>query len=202
MKLGVFAVLLQQQPLREALAYIKKAGADAVEIGCGGYPGKAHADPAVLLSDAAALGEFKSAIADSGLELGALSAHGNVVHPDPDAAKQFDGDFRNAILLAEKLGVSRVVGFSGCPGGSKADRTPNWVTCPWPDDFLGVLDYQWNEVLLPYWEKTVAFAKDHGVTKIALEMHPGFCVYNPETCLKLRKAVGDAIGANLAPSHL
>jgi sugar phosphate isomerase/epimerase len=33
-------------------------------------------------------------------------------------------------------------------------------------------------------------------------MHPGFCVYNPETLLKLRAAVGPAIGANFDPSHL
>ena len=33
-------------------------------------------------------------------------------------------------------------------------------------------------------------------------MHPGFCVYNPETLLKLRAAVGDVIGANFDPSHL
>ena len=45
-------------------------------------------------------------------------------------------------------------------------------------------------------------AKEHGVTKIAFEMHPGFCVYNPATLLRLREAVGDAIGANFDPSHL
>ena len=33
-------------------------------------------------------------------------------------------------------------------------------------------------------------------------MHPGFCVYNPETLRKLRNAVGSVIGANLDPSHL
>ena len=33
-------------------------------------------------------------------------------------------------------------------------------------------------------------------------MHPGFCVYNPETLMKLRKAVGPLIGANFDPSHL
>jgi sugar phosphate isomerase/epimerase len=64
------------------------------------------------------------------------------------------------------------------------------------------LDYQWNEVLIPYWKKTGEFAKAHGVDKIALEMHPGFCVYNPETLLRLREAVGDVIGANFDPSHL
>ena len=40
------------------------------------------------------------------------------------------------------------------------------------------------------------------MTKIAFEMHPGFCVYNPETLLRLRAAVGDIIGANFDPSHL
>ncbi|MBN4070033.1 TIM barrel protein, partial [bacterium AH-315-G05] len=40
------------------------------------------------------------------------------------------------------------------------------------------------------------------IEQIALEMHPGFCVYNPETLLRLRSEVGDIIGANLDPSHL
>ena len=38
------------------------------------------------------------------------------------------------LLLAEKLGVPVVNTFSGCPGGSPEDKTPNWVTCPWPDE--------------------------------------------------------------------
>ena len=33
-------------------------------------------------------------------------------------------------------------------------------------------------------------------------MHPGFAVYNPETLLRLRDAVGPEIGANFDPSHL
>ena len=78
---------------------------------------------------------------------------------------------------------------------------PNWVTCPWPDDFLKVLDYQWNDVLIPYWIKAGEMAKSAGV-KIAIEMHPGFSVYNTETMLKLRNAAGDVIGANFDPSHL
>ena len=46
------------------------------------------------------------------------------------------------------------------------------------------------------------FAKSHGIERIAFEMHPGFVVYNPETLLRLRAAVGDIIGANFDPSHL
>ena len=33
-------------------------------------------------------------------------------------------------------------------------------------------------------------------------MHPGFCVYNTATLLRLREACGPEIGANLDPSHL
>jgi len=202
MKLGVLTNLFGSLPLEEALVKFEKLGIEAVEIGCGGYPGRDHADPAILLNDEEKLAEFKDTLARHNMALACLSCHGNAVHPDPVIAKEFDDDFQSAVLLAEKLGIDTIVTFSGCPGGSPADKTPNWVTCPWPGDFGKILDYQWNEVLIPYWKKTAAFAAEHGVTKIAFEMHPGFCVYNPETLLRLRAAVGDAIGANFDPSHL
>ena len=203
MKLSVFAVLLADKTLDEACKYLADSGVQAIEIGCGGFPGKAHCNPAELLKDEGKIAEFKATIEKYGLEIAALSTHGNAVHPDPAIAKTFHDDFVNAVLLAEKLGVDRVITFSGCPGGSPEDKTPNWVTCPWPDDFSNILEYQWNEVLIPYWKKMTAFAASHGIKKIAFEMHPGFCVYNPETLMKLRKAVGsDIIGANFDPSHL
>lgn len=49
MKLGVFTVLLQDRPLDDALAYLKGLGVEMVEIGCGGFPGKAHCNPEILL---------------------------------------------------------------------------------------------------------------------------------------------------------
>ena len=202
MKLSVLTNLFANLSLDEALKKFSDLGIDAVEIGCGGYPGKAHCDPAVLLADEKALADWKATFDKYGLEIACLSVHGNPVHPDKKIAKEFHDDFTNAVLLAEKIGIDTVVTFSGCPGGCAEDKTPNWATCAWPDDFLSVLDYQWNEVLIPYWKETAAFAKAHGVTKIAFEMHPGFCVYNPETLLKLRAAVGDVIGANFDPSHL
>lgn len=202
MKLGVFSVLLSQKPLDEALLYLKESGVQMVEIGAGGYPGTAHANPDELLNDENKLNEFKSLFTKHGIEISALSCHGNPVHPQKEIADKFHEDFEKTILLAEKLGIDQINTFSGCPGDCPDSKYPNWVTCPWPNDFLDVLDYQWNDVLIPYWKKAVAFAKEHGVNKIALEMHPGFCVYNPETLLKLRAAVGEEIGANFDPSHL
>ena len=201
MKLSVFAVLLKDRPFDEACKYLAEAGVQQVEIGCGGYPGKEHCDPEVLLHDDKKLEEFKNTLKKYNLTIAGLSTHGNAVHPVPEIAKKFHDDFVNAVLLAEKLGVETVVTFSGCPG-SPVDRTPNWATCAWPEDYLEVLDYQWNKVLIPYWKEQAEFAKAHGIKKIAFEMHPGFCVYNPETLLKLRNAVGDIIGANFDPSHL
>ena len=209
MKLGVFTCLLSNLPLTEALAYFKSLGIEMVEIGCAGYPGNAHANPEELLNDPAKLAAFKKTIADSGMEISAFSCHANPVHPDPAVAAEFDKGMRDAVLLAEACGVHQINTFSGCPGDSEGSKYPNWVTCPWPPDFLEVLDWQWNEKLIPYWKDFVKFAKAHGVDKIGLEMHPGFCVYNPESLLKLREAVGSAvgdhgaeIGANFDPSHL
>ncbi|MDD6882085.1 MAG: sugar phosphate isomerase/epimerase [Eubacteriales bacterium] len=201
MKLSVFAVLLQDKPFEEACKILSGMGVQAVEIGCGGFPGKAHCDAKDFLAHPEKIDKMLSTLKQYNLEIAALSTHGNAVHPKPEIARQFHEDFENTVLLAEKMGVETVVTFSGCPGGCPEDKTPNWVTCPWPDDFSEILQYQWNEVLIPYWKKEAAFAKEHGV-RVAFEMHPGFCVYNPETMLKLRAACGDNLGANFDPSHL
>ncbi len=202
MKLGTLTVALGDLSFEEACRFLAQRGVQMVEIGCGGFPGKAHCDAAELLEDEAKRQAFTDTLKKYNLEISALSSHGNMVHPDKAVAESFERDFNNAILLAEKLNVSVVNTFSGCPGGSREDKTPNWVTCPWPEDFGNILEYQWNEVLIPYWKKKAAFAREHGVNKIALELHPGFCVYNTKTLLKLRREVGPEIGANFDPSHL
>ncbi len=202
MKLGVFTTLLSNLPFEQACKYFHELGIQMVEIGCGGYPGNAHADPDTLLSDDAAFAAFQQTLRKYDLQISALSCHGNPVHPNAETAKMYDETIRKTILLAEKLGIHQINTFSGCPGDHAGAKYPNWVTCPWPNDFTEILDWQWNEVLIPYWKELVAFAKAHGVCKIALELHPGFCVYNTESLLRLREAVGPEIGANFDPSHL
>ncbi len=202
MKLGVLTNLFGNRPLAEVCDYFKKIGIEELEIGCGGYPGKDHCNPEILLHDEKAFQDFRDTISSRDLKISALSVHGNPIHPDKAVAEMFHKDFENAVLMAEKLGIDTLVGFSGCPGDCENSKYPNWVVCPWPDDYLKILEWQWNEKLIPYWKKAAAFATAHGVKHIALEMHPGFCVYNPESLLKLRAAVGDFIGANFDPSHL
>jgi sugar phosphate isomerase/epimerase len=201
MKLGVLTAMFSDKPLKKVLEIIKPLGLQTVEMGTGNYPGDPHCPRKELLASKPKREELLALLKGEGLEISALSCHGNPIHPDAAYAKANAEVEKETILLAEMLGVKVVNGFSGCPGSDPKSIRPNWVTCAWPPDYLDVLDYQWNEVVFPYWKKQAQFLKDHGV-KFAFEMHPGFVVYNPETLLKLRKECGASLGANFDPSHL
>jgi len=200
MKLGVMASGIAALGWERALAYCKELGLDAIEIPCGVYPKHFLIHAEEVLRDPAAQQKIKDDVTRHGLVISAISCHGNPVHPDPEEAKKHERAHDVCIRLAPKLGVNVVNQFSGCPGGAPGDKTPNWVTCPWPPEFSRILEYQWNDVLVPFWSRKAAEAKNEGV-RIAFEAHPGFCVYNPETLLKLRRLAGDNLGANFDPSH-
>jgi sugar phosphate isomerase/epimerase len=133
--------------------------------------------------------------------LSGFSCHNNPIHPDEEVAREADEVLHKSVRLARLLEVPVVNCFSGLPAGAPGDTMPNWVTCPWPSHFLEILDYQWNEVAIPYWKEMGGFAEDHGV-KLAFEMHPGMLVYNVHTMLRMREAVGPVISCNFDPSHL
>ena len=202
MKLGVMSPVLGGMSLRQMIEYLSSLGVQSLELGCGGYPGKAHCDAADFLAHPEKIEELKQMLAENHMDLPALACHGNPLHPDKAIAGRFESDFDNAVLLAEKLGVKALVAFSGCPGDCPESKYPNWVTCTWPNDYKKILEWQWNEVLIPYWKEKAAFCNAHGVERIAFEMHPGFMVYNPKSLMKLREAVGPTVGANFDPSHL
>lgn len=200
MRVGVFTPILHKLPLEEVLRKLKALHIDTVELGTGNYPGDPHCKLS-MLDNARELDDFQRKLSDSGFTISALSSHGNPLHPDQARARHDREVSRKTILLAEKLGVPVCIDFSGCPGDSPGSKWPNWVTCPWPPDYLEILKWQWDEVVAPYWKEQAQFATDHGV-KIAIEMHPGFVVFSPETLLKLRAIAGPAIGCNFDPSHM
>lgn len=78
---------------------------------------------------------------------------------------------------------------------------PNWPVSPWPHDYQELLAWQWEEKIFPYWTEMGKAARSRKV-KIGLELHGGFSVHTPGTLLRLRERAGEAIGANLDPSHL
>jgi sugar phosphate isomerase/epimerase len=201
MKLGLFTPVFAKLGVKEMLAKVQSLEkVKAIELGTGAWPGSDHVDVDAYLNDKTRAQDFRKMIADAGLTISALSCHGDPLHPNPARSKVDDDIFRKTVELAERLEVPVVVTFSGCPGDSDTATHPNWITTPWPPEFLEVLEWQWEKKAIPYWTKTAAFARDHGV-KVALEAHPGFIVYNVESALKLRSACGENLGVNFDPSH-
>lgn len=206
MKLGVMGAGLAGLGWDKALEYCRKLQLDAIELPAGAYPGTPFFDSQELLKDAAACQKILDDVRRHGLQISALAVHGNPVSPDKTLAERHCRDHDTAVRLARRLGVDVVINFSGCPGGAPGDTTPNWITCAWPPEYRTMVEYQWNDVLLPFWGQRAREAANEGV-RIALEPHPGFCVYNPDTLLRLR-AVGaplggssSNLGANFDPSH-
>lgn len=202
MKIGTFTVLYQNKSLEEALDKLKRMGVEAVEIGTGNYPGDSHCDVKELLDHPDRIADFKKAISDRNMIISGLSCQGNPIHPDKKTAADNHRVWTDTVKLAEQMEIEVINCFSGCPGDGSNATTPNWVTCAWPQEYADLRKWQWDEVVVPYWKEQSEYAKSHGIHKIAMEMHPGFVVYNPETLIELRERAGSNIGANFDPSHL
>lgn len=202
MKLGVLTNLFSDRPVEDVFKYINSLGLQTVEIGVGGYPGNAHLNPDDLLGNPEKIDKYKELLKKYNLEISAFSVHSNHVHPNREIREKAHSDFTKACKIAKEFDIDTVVSFSGCPGDFAGAKYPNWVTCAWPNDFSEILKYQWEDCLIPYWKEATKLANSYGVNKIALEMHPGFSVYNTGSLLRLREACGTSIGANFDPSHL
>ena len=200
--IGIFDPAFPDLTTDQLVEKYASLGAEAIEVGTGGYPNNKHCPVQELLDDPAKLKAWRKKFDDHNIQIATLSCHGNPVHPDQNIAARDAETFRRTVLLAEKLEVKVIVGFSGCPGANPTDKNPNWITYRWPPEYAAAQDWQWKEKLVPYWKEAVKFARSHGIRRLALEMHPNFCVYNPLTLLKLRDAVGEEIGANNDLSHL
>ena len=200
--IGVFDPVYEKLSLDAMLDKVSALGLEAMEIGTGGYPGSTHCPVDELLADPAKAKAWLKKFEEHGLRVATLSCHGNPVHPDAKHAATDKETFKKTVLLAERIGVKVIVGFSGCPGGSPTDTQPNWITYRWPPEYDEMLNWQWKEKVVPYWKEAAKFAREHGIHRLAFEMHPNFVVYNPRTLMKLREAVGEEIGANCDLSHL
>jgi sugar phosphate isomerase/epimerase len=200
--IGVFDPVYDNLSLDAMLDRVSALGLEAMEIGVGGYPGHGHCPVDELLADPAKAKAWKKKFEDRGIHVATLSCHGNPIHPDAKHAARDQENFKRAVRLAEKLDVKVIVGFSGCPAGTPTDSQPNWITYRWPPEYAEMQDWQWKEKVIPYWREAAKFAREHGIHRLAFEMHPNFVVYNPRTLMKLREAVGEEIGANCDLSHL
>lgn len=203
MKLSFCTDSLGNFPFEQMLDKLCEMGVYGVEMTAGGWSSAPHLRADELLADAGKRRAVLAALESRGMEIAALNVSGNPLDPGALGAKH-KADTNNTIELAGLLGVKKIVMMSGLPPASPEDRIPNWITytVSWPPTLKDCLDYQWNEVAIPYWQKLVAKAKECGVEKFALENFSSMLVWNPETLFRLRDAVGPMVGLNLDPSHL
>lgn len=199
MKLGFVSDSLGGMSFSEMMDNAARMGVSGIEVNTCGWSTAPHCDIDILLGDAKAQAAFQTEFDRRDLEIISLNANGNPLHPtDPKQGE----DLKKTIRLAGEMGIKTVCTMSGLPAGSAGDTMPNWVVSSWPPETQDILCYQWQEKLIPFWMEIVALAKEHGVERIALELHGNQCVYNVPSLLKLRDSVGPTVGANLDPSHL
>jgi sugar phosphate isomerase/epimerase len=198
-QLALLTDSVRELPLEQALDLAVDIGAGGIEIATGGQSSAPHLKIDELLGDSAALAAFGEQFSSRGLRIAALNCSAWPMHPvmGPAHAELI----RRTIELAARLDVHKIVTMSGCPGDGPGGTTLNWVWSTWPDDQSALLARQWDEAI-PFWQAMVAHATDHGVDRIAFELHPMQLVYNVPTLRRMRDAVGPVIGANLDPSHL
>ncbi|GAB3559464.1 sugar phosphate isomerase/epimerase family protein [Spelaeicoccus albus] len=202
MKLGIYTAILHDRPLPEALDVIASLGLNAAEINAGGFLPPVHLPIDDILVSRAARDDYLGLFDEKGIELAGLNVNGNPLHPNPSIGPVHADDLRRTIRAAGVLGQTRVVTMSGLPGGEPGASVPNWVVNAWNSGSLDVLDYQWDEVAVPFWKEIDALAADNGV-KVAIEMHPQNLVFNPPTLKRLVERTGGLnIGAEMDPSHL
>lgn len=199
MRIGVVSDSLAKLSFDHMLDKSLELGMAGVEVNTGGWSTAPHVDLARMMASSQERREFAAAFQSRGLEIIALNANGNPLHPtDPSQAECL----HDTIRLAGELGVKTVCTMSGLPGGGPGERLPNWVVVSWPPEVQETLNYQWNDVLFPFWREVVELARENGVEQIALELCGHQCVYNVPTLMMLRSEVGPTVGANVDPSHL
>lgn len=204
MELALCTDVLGNLSYPDMLDRVKEYGINAVEMTAGGWAACPHVKTQELLADDNKVKAFMQELEKRGMEISALNCSGNPLAPG-ELGERHTKTSRETVLLAEKLGVKKIVMMSGLPGGAPGDTIPNWITSTisWPDYMPGVVDYQWNQVAIPWWKDFTKFAEDHGIEQIAIEEFPSQLVYNPSTLIRLRESVGSKlIGMNLDPSHL
>ena len=204
MKLGAYTACLHDKPLEEMLATLRDLGLDSAEINAGGFIGTPHLPVDELLASAEAREKYLATFASYGIELTALNCNGNPLHPDP--AVHHAEDLKRTIRLAGLLGIKTVITMSGLPATESSGTRPSWTVIPWDSVYKETLDYQWNDVAVPFWKEIQLLAEEHDV-RVAIEMHPHNLVFNPATMQRLAALTTpeggtNRVGAEMDPSHL
>jgi sugar phosphate isomerase/epimerase len=199
MKIGMLTDSLPNLGFEAMLAAAAELRIECLEFACGNWSSAPHIQLDRMLESDQARREFLAKVAAHGCTISALNCSGNPLFPGAEGARQHEVTVKT-FKLARLLGIDRIVMMSGLPGGP-GDANPNWIVTEWPPECRTILQYQWDEKIIPYWRDLVRVARDSGIRRICLELHGHQAIYNPHTLQRLRNAVGEIVGANYDPSH-
>jgi sugar phosphate isomerase/epimerase len=203
MKIGLVSDCLNGKSFEELLKTCQTLGIEQVELGCGNWSSAPHIDLDGLLENRKKRDEMQGLLRDYQISISALNCSGNPLAPG-DWGLHDDSITKKTFKLSQCLGLDTVVMMSGLPAGGPNDFYPNWIVTSWPPETQTILDYQWNQVAIPYWKELVKEARTCGIARIAIEPHGSQLVHDVENFFRLRDALAgdELIGFNLDPSHL
>src|SRR5271170_3045995 len=177
MKIGLLTDSLPDLAFNEMLDVAAGLKIDCLEFACGNWSTAPHLALDALLDSGSSRRNFLAAIADHGMTISALNCSGNPLFPGAEGKRQHEITLKT-FKLARALNIDTIVMMSGLPGGP-GDANPNWITTAWPPECHTILDFQWNQEVIPYWRKLASFASEGGIRQICLELHGCQSVYNP-----------------------
>src|SRR5664279_2332563 len=125
-----------------------QVGLQMLEFPCGNWSRAPHIKLDLLLENESERQKFIGTIRDHGLEISALNCSGNQLAPG-ERGQAHDTVVRKTMKLASLFGVKRIVMMSGLPA-APGDSYPNWITVAWPPETTQILNYQWEQVAIPY----------------------------------------------------
>ena len=202
MTVALLTDALTHRSLEETLRWCTERGISAVELGVGGYSPAPHLDLERLLAGDAERSAYLALLEEHAVEVVALNASGNPLHPEPGTARAHTRALRGAVELAEALGVPRVVAMSGCPGAPGGGGWPVFAGGAWLPDMENLWDWQWESAIAPFWRELSDWAADTAPSvDICLELHPGTSIYNAASFAQLRGVTQENVRVNLDPSH-
>ena len=145
MELSICTDVLSELSYTDMLDKVKAYGINAVEMTAGGWGARTHCNTSELLASEDKREEYRAELEKRGMRIAALNCSCNPLWPC-ETGKEYDESMHDCVLLAEKLGVKKIVCMSGLPGGSENDVTPNWITSSvtMTAYMQPTVDYQWK----------------------------------------------------------
>ena len=125
MKIGMVTDSLGHLSLDDMLDTAAQLGIKGVEFNAANWTSAPHFNLQALLSSSAERRDFLTSVKSRGLDIIALNANGNQLHPTEGEVQS--NALHDTIRVAGLLGIETVVLMSGLPEGAAGDKMPNWV---------------------------------------------------------------------------